>query len=118
MMPVLEDAVLAQRAAEGTLTMMDLLLYSCVCGTGLDTVPLPGDTTPEQITAVLLDLACMAQRLGKPLTARLMPIPGKAAGDPTDFNFSYFVNSRIMALRAQPLSGFWTGEGTFTLQRR
>ncbi len=118
MMPVLEDGVLAQRAAEGTLTVMDLLLYSCVCGTGLDTVPLPGDTTPEQITAVLLDLACMAQRLGKPLTARLMPIPGKAAGDPTDFNFSYFVNSRVMALRAQPLSGFWTGEGTFTLQRR
>lgn len=118
MLPVLEDALLAQRAAEGTLTVMDLLLYSCMCGTGLDTVPLPGDTTPEQIAAVLLDLACMAQRLGKPLTARLMPIPGKAAGEATDFNFSYFVNSRVMALRAQPLNGLFAGEGSFTLKRR
>jgi uncharacterized protein (UPF0210 family) len=39
MQPVLEDSVLAQRAAEGTLTVKDLLLYSAVCGTGLDTVP-------------------------------------------------------------------------------
>jgi uncharacterized protein (UPF0210 family) len=42
---VLEDAILAQRAAEGTLTIKDLLLYSAVCGTGLDTVPLPGAAT-------------------------------------------------------------------------
>ncbi|MDD5368642.1 MAG: DUF711 family protein, partial [Anaerolineaceae bacterium] len=44
MFPVLEDATLAMRAAEGLLTVNDLLLYSCVCGTGLDTVPLPGDS--------------------------------------------------------------------------
>jgi len=70
-MPVLEDATLAQRAEEGTLTVKDLLLYSAVCGTGLDTVPLPGDTTNEQITAILLDLSALALRLDKPLTARL-----------------------------------------------
>src|SRR6266498_1882664 len=44
MMPVLEDATLAKRVAEGTLTVKDILLYSAVCGTGLDTIPLPGDT--------------------------------------------------------------------------
>ena len=77
MMPVLEDATLAQRAEDGTLTVKDLLLYSAVCGTGLDTVPLPGDTTNEQITALLLDLSALALRLDKPLTARLMPVPGK-----------------------------------------
>ncbi len=49
MQPVLEDSVLAKRAAEGTLTIKDALLYSAVCGTGLDTVPLPGDTTAEKI---------------------------------------------------------------------
>jgi uncharacterized protein (UPF0210 family) len=42
MQPVLEDTILAKRAAEGTLTIKDALLYSAVCGTGLDTVPLPG----------------------------------------------------------------------------
>ena len=41
MLPVLEDSILAERAAEGTLTVKDLMLYSAVCGTGLDTIPLP-----------------------------------------------------------------------------
>jgi hypothetical protein len=102
-LPVLEDALLAQRAAEGTLTVKDLLLYSAVCGTGLDTLPLPGDTTADQIAALLLDLAALALRLDKPLTARLMPIPGKQAGDPTNFDFDYFAPSRVMALEAQAL---------------
>lgn len=103
MLPVLEDSRLAERAAEGTLTVKDLLLYSAVCGTGLDTVPLPGDTRADQIAAVLLDLSALALRLDKPLTARLMPIPGKKAGDPTGFDFDYFVNSRVMALEAEAL---------------
>ncbi|MBN2148223.1 MAG: DUF711 family protein [Anaerolineales bacterium] len=118
MLPLLEDATLAQRAAEGALTVMDLLLYSAVCGTGLDTIPLPGDTSSDQIAAVLLDLAALAQRLGKPLTARLMPIPGKAAGEPTGFNFEYFANSRILPLRAAPLKDLFAGDGSFTLQKR
>jgi len=103
LLPVLEDAILARRAAEGTLTVKDLLLYSAVCGTGLDTLPLPGDTTADQIAALLLDLAALAMRLNKFLTARLMPIPGKKAGDPTNFNFDYFASSRVMALEAQAL---------------
>ncbi len=118
MLPVLEDAALAERATEGTLTIRDLLLYSTVCGTGLDTVPLPGDTSPDQLAAVLLDLAAISQRLGKPLTARLMPIPGKKVGDPTEFEFGYFANSRILALEAAPLSGLLAGDETFYLQPR
>lgn len=118
MLPVLEDATLAKYAALGTLTIKDLLLYSAVCGTGLDTVPLPGDATAEQLYAVLLDLATLAQRLNKPLTARLMPIPGKKAGDPTGFDFAYFANSRVMALEAQPLTGLFSGDETFFLRPR
>lgn len=108
MLPVLEDAVLAQRAAEGWLTLNDLLLYSAVCGTGLDTIPLPGDTDADSLAAVLLDVAALSARLRKPLTARLMPIPGKVAGDETNFDFDYFANSRVMALpptRLQPPLG-------------
>ena len=118
MMPVLEDAKLAARAADGNLSVKDLLLYSAVCGTGLDTLPLPGDTTEDEINAVLLDLASLAQRLDKPLTARLMPIPGKQAGDPTDFDFAYFANSRVLGLQASPLKNFFAGEETFFLKRR
>jgi uncharacterized protein (UPF0210 family) len=118
MFPVLEDAVLAHRAAEGRLNVNQLLLYSCVCGTGLDTIPLPGDASVEQLSAVLLDLAALSLRLDKPLTARLMPIPGKSAGDVTSFDFSYFANTRIMELDAAPLQGALSGDDTIEIKPR
>ncbi len=118
MMPVLEDAVLARRAADGTLSIKDLLLYSAVCGTGLDTVPLPGDTSAARIAALLLDLSALALRLDKPLTARLMPVPGKAAGQETGFDFAFFANSRVMALEAGTLGNALAGRETFPLQKR
>jgi uncharacterized protein (UPF0210 family) len=117
-MPVLEDSRLAERAAEGRLTVKDLLLYSAVCGTGLDTIPLPGDVTPGQIAAVLLDISSLAMRLDKPLTARLMPVPGKQAGDMTSFDFGYFANSRVMALKAEPLGRALGGSETFELRKK
>lgn len=118
MLPLLEDATLAQRGAEGVLSVTDLLLYSSVCGTGLDTIPLPGDTTPEQITPVLLDLAALSLRLDKPLTARLMPIPSKAAGDETGFDFEYFANSKVLALPAEPLTGLLAGDEKIAIHAR
>jgi uncharacterized protein (UPF0210 family) len=118
MMPVLEDATLAERAAEGRLTVKDLLLFSAVCGTGLDTVPLAGDVSAGQIAAVLLDLCALALRLDKPLTARLMPVPGKQAGELTSFDFGFFANSRVMALKAEPLGKALGGDETFELRAR
>jgi hypothetical protein len=115
MLPVLEDAILARRAAQGTLDIKDLLLYSAVCGTGLDTVPLPGDTTAPELAAVLLDLAALACRLDKPLTARLIPVPGKKAGDPTGFDFAFFANSHVLPLEARPLQGLLAGVEAFDL---
>lgn len=118
MMPILEDATLAQRAAEGTLTIKDVLLYSAVCGTGLDTVPLPGDTRAEQIMPLLMDLCALSLRLDKPLTARLMPIPGKKAGEPTTFDFGFFANSKVMVLEAAPLSPALNGTETLRIKKR
>jgi hypothetical protein len=40
----------------------------------------------------------MAVRLEKPLTARLFPIPGKAAGDVAAFDFPYFADGRVLPL--------------------
>jgi len=118
MQPILEDSVLAKRAAEGTLTIKDALLYSAVCGTGLDTVPLAGDTTAEQMTPLLLDLSALAMRLDKPLTARLMPVPGKQAGDSTAFDFGFFANSRVMELDSAPLNMPLAGDESFFLQTK
>jgi len=99
MLPVLEDATLASRSQEGLYTVNDLLLYSAVCGTGLDTIPLPGDVSEEELAGILLDVAALAMRLDKPLTARLMPIPGAKAGDLTEFDFSYFANGCVLDVK-------------------
>jgi uncharacterized protein (UPF0210 family) len=108
MFPVLEDAALAGRVTEGHLTVNDLLLYSAVCGAGLDTVPLPGDVSQFELTGILLDLAALAVRLDKPLTARLMPLPGLAAGDPVTFDFPYFADSCVMTTKGMDLIGSLT----------
>jgi uncharacterized protein len=118
MQPVLEDSILAKRAEEGTLTIKDVLLYSAVCGTGLDTIPLPGDTPSEHIVPLLLDLCALALRLDKPLTARLMPIPGKMAGDPTNFDFAFFAPSKVMSLESAPLSAPFNTQNILQLRKR
>ena len=118
MQPVLEDSVLAKRSAEGTLTIKDALLYSAVCGTGLDTIPLPGDTTSEQLVPLLLDLSALALRLDKPLTARLMPIPGKKAGDETNFDFAFFAQSKVMALNSEALNSPFNQKEVLQIRKR
>jgi uncharacterized protein (UPF0210 family) len=118
MQPILEDSVLAKRAAEGTLTIKDVLLYSAVCGTGLDTIPLPGDTTSEQLVPLLLDLCALALRLDKPLTARLMPIPNKKAGDETNFDFAFFAPSKVMALDSAELNSPFNQKEVLKLKKR
>jgi len=98
MLPVLEDYGLAQRNTEERYNLTDLLLYSSVCGTGLDTIPLPGDVSEDKLYALLLDIASLSIKLNKPLSARLMPIPHKKAGEMTGYTFEYFVNSKIMKI--------------------
>ncbi len=98
MLPVLEDERLAQRWSEGRLTLDALLAYSAVCGTGLDTVPLPGDITEAQLARIIGDMASLAHKLRKPLTARLMPVAGKKAGDRTEFADPFLTNAVIQPL--------------------
>lgn len=117
-LPMLEDSTLAKRAAEGRLGVKDLLVYSAVCGTGLDTVPVPGDTSVEELTALLLDVAALSQRLGKPLTARLMPVPGKKAGEETTFDFPFFVNSRVLAIDSEALTGLLADSKSLEIRKR
>lgn len=95
MLPVLEDAALGKRWQEGLLHAHQLLLYSAVCGTGLDTIPLAGNTSEEEIARLLLDVATLATRLHKPLSARLFPVPGKQAGELTTFTSPYLTNTVV-----------------------
>jgi uncharacterized protein (UPF0210 family) len=87
MLPPLEDSVLAQGWSEGAYRIDALLAYSAVCGTGLDAIPLPGDVSQQQLERIIGDVASLAFKWHKPLTARLIPAPGKKAGERTDFDF-------------------------------
>lgn len=118
MLPVLEDSGLANSATDGNLSLRDLLLFSSVCGAGLDVIPLPGETTAEELTPILLDLAALSLRLNKALTARLMPIPGKKAGEMTAFDFPFFANSRILPVNSATLQGKLIGNEEIEIKAR
>jgi len=98
MLPVLEDTRLAQRWSEGGLTIDMMLAYSAVCGTGLDTIPLPGNVSEKQLARILGDMATLAVKWKKPLSARLQPVAGKKAGDRTDYNDPFLVNATLQKL--------------------
>lgn len=98
MVPVLEDKRMSDRWAENAYGIDSLLAYSSVCGTGLDTVPLPGDISEEQLARIFGDVASLAWKWHKPLTARLLPLTGKVAGNRTEFESQYLFNTTLQAL--------------------
>jgi uncharacterized protein (UPF0210 family) len=95
MLPIQEDVRLAQRWNEGRISLDALLSYSAVCGTGLDTIPLPGDISVEQLSLIIGDVASLAYKWHKPLSARLLPVAGKAPGELTEFDDPNLVNATI-----------------------
>jgi len=101
MLPILEDSRLSRRWSEGRLSLDSLLSYSAVCGTGLDTIPLPGDIPEQQLELIIGDMASLAVKWHKPLSARLLPVAGKNAGDTTEFDDPYLVNATLQPLAAK-----------------
>jgi uncharacterized protein (UPF0210 family) len=97
MLPVIEDKVLAKRATENRFTVHELLLFSAVSGTGLDVVPLPGNTEKQIIENILADVAALSLKYtAKALSVRLFLIPGKKAGDIVKFENPNLTSSVVM----------------------
>jgi uncharacterized protein (UPF0210 family) len=101
MIPVLEDAVLTRRWTEATYGLDSILAYSAVCAGGVDTVPLAGDTSEDAIARIVGDVATLAFKWNKPLAARLLPAPGKKAGEMTEFSGA-LANAIIQPLIGSP----------------
>jgi uncharacterized protein (UPF0210 family) len=95
MLPVMEDKRLAQRWSENMYDIDSVLAYSAVCGTGLDTVPLPGDVSEDRLVKIFGDVAALAWKWQKPLSARLQPVSGKKSGDMTEFESQYLFNTTL-----------------------
>jgi uncharacterized protein (UPF0210 family) len=95
MLPVLEDSLLAKRWEAGAISRDSIMSYSSVCSTGLDAIPLPGDISVHEIESIIGDMASLAVKWHKPLSARLLPVAGKKAGDMTEFSSPYLQNIHI-----------------------
>jgi uncharacterized protein (UPF0210 family) len=96
---ILEDRRLAQRWSEGRISIDTLMDYASAGGTGLDAVPLPGDTTNSQLEVIIVNAASFAYRSRKPLIIRLLPVAGKTAGDRTEFDDPGLVNVTLQPYR-------------------
>lgn len=99
MLAVTEDQGLAEATHHARFGLHDLLTYSSVCGIGLDTVPIPGDTPAAKIAAIMRDTGTMAFRLNKPLTVRVFPVPGLQAGERTTFESADLCNCAVLPVR-------------------
>ena len=98
MLALTEDVGLAEGTKKKNFDIRSLLTFSAVCGIGLDTVPIPGNTSVNKISALMRDTGTMAYRLNKPLTVRLFPIPDLNAGDYTAFESDDLCNCAVLSV--------------------
>lgn len=83
--PVTEDAAMCRAVENGYLTIEKLEAMTCVCSVGLDMVAIPGDTSVEVIAGIIADESAIGMINHKTTACRLIPVPGKKAGDIVDF---------------------------------
>ncbi len=96
--PVCEDAALAQAVAQGALVIEKLEAMTSVCSVGLDMIPIPGDTPPATIAAMIADEMAIGVVNNKTTAARLIPVPGGTSGQVVEFG-GLFGSAPIMDIR-------------------
>ena len=83
--PVSEDAGMIAAVECGSLTLEKLEAMTCVCSVGLDMIAVPGDTSAATISAIIADEAAIGMINNKTTAVRIIPVPGKKAGDKVEF---------------------------------
>ncbi len=83
--PVSEDLNIANAADKGFLSIEKLEAMTCVCSVGLDMVPIPGDISVECLAGIIADEMAIGMINSKTTATRLIPVPGKKAGDKVYF---------------------------------
>lgn len=83
--PVSEDSCMNEAVRVGALSIEKLEALTAVCSVGLDMIAIPGDTKPETISAIIADELVIGVVNSKTTGVRLIPVPGKKAGDYVNF---------------------------------
>ena len=79
--PVSEDLNISESVRNGFLSLEKLEAMTSVCSVGLDMVAIPGDTSEETLAAIIADEMAIGVINKKTTATRLIPVPGKKAGD-------------------------------------
>jgi uncharacterized protein (UPF0210 family) len=103
--PVSEDEGMVAAVKSGSISLDKLEAMTCVCSVGLDMIPLPGDTPPATIAAIIADEMAIGMVNNKTTAARLIPVPGKKAGEWAEFG-GLLGGSPIMAVNAAKSDAF------------
>jgi len=83
--PVSEDEGMVAAVRAGSLNLDKLEAMTCVCSVGLDMVAIPGDTKASTIAAIIADEMAIGMVNNKTTAVRIIPVPGKKAGDWAQF---------------------------------
>ncbi len=83
--PVSEDIGMIEAAQAGCLTIEKMEAMTCVCSVGLDMIAIPGDTSANTIAGIIADEAAIGMVNNKTTAVRVIPAPGKKAGDTVNF---------------------------------
>jgi len=104
--PVTEDLNIAEAAEKGYLTIEKLEAMTCVCSVGLDMVPVPGSISEETLAGIIADEMAIGMINNKTTATRIIPVPGKKAGDFVQFG-GLLGEARIMDVpHAENCDGF------------
>ncbi len=103
-LPVMEDAALAAAVESGHLTLEKLEAMTSVCSVGLDMIPLPGDTDAATLAGIIADEIAIGVFNNKTTAARLIPVPGKQAGERVSFG-GLFGESVVLPVHSAGHSG-------------
>ncbi len=83
--PISEDTGMIRAVKNGSLSLDKLEALTSVCSVGLDMFAIPGDTPAETINAIIADELAIGIINNKTTAVRVIPAPGKKAGESIDF---------------------------------
>ena len=83
--PVSEDSSIEAATRSGALSLEKLEALTSVCSVGLDMIAIPGDTPASTISGIIADEMAIGMINSKTTAVRVIPVPGKKAGDKASF---------------------------------
>ena len=83
--PVSEDTGMTDAIKAGTLNLEKLEALTSVCSVGLDMFAVAGDTPAEVLSAIIADELAIGVINNKTTSVRVIPVPGKKAGQIVHF---------------------------------